>query len=95
MSSFKKSFHFVFAFSTALMLCTPSFAQSAQDMSLLSEQEHQDFTRRLQHTTNSADRAKITAEMNRIVQERRLDLRQMQKHQDRAPEGAHMGEKRE
>lgn len=47
-------------------------AQSTQDMHLLTEQERQAYSQRLQHASTSAERARITAEMNRILQERRL-----------------------
>lgn len=66
----------------APLVATPALAQSSQDMSLLTEQERQAFSERLQMTASSAERAKITAEMNRIVQERRLDLRRQQKQND-------------
>ena len=63
---------------TAFVLSGPllgshAMAQSTQDMSLLTEQERKDFRERLQMTGTSAGRAKITAEMNRLVQERRME----------------------
>lgn len=63
-------------FAAALLFGVQAHAQSSQDMDLLSQQEHQAFAKRLQRSTSSAERARITAEMNRIVQERRLQLRQ-------------------
>ncbi len=63
------------ALGASLLFGAQAHAQSSQDMSLLSQEEHAAFNKRLQKTASSAERAKITAEMNRIVQERRLDLR--------------------
>jgi hypothetical protein len=59
------------------------------DMSLLTEQERQHYTRLLEDSEISAGRAKITAEINRIVQERRLKMRQNKdksKQQDANPQ---------
>lgn len=66
---------FAFLAGAPALVVSSALAQSSQDMSLLTEQERQDFSRRLQHTASSAERAKITAEMNRVVQERRLEQR--------------------
>ena len=63
-----------FVLASALMLGGQAMAQSTQDMSLLTEQERLAFRERLQLTTTSAGRSKVTAEMNRLVQERRMDL---------------------
>lgn len=59
----------------SLLVNVGAFAQSSQDMSYLTEQEHAAFTSRLQKSTSSAERAKITAEMNRIVQERKFEAK--------------------
>lgn len=59
----------------ATTLSGQAVAQSAQDMSLLTEAERHAFYLALQKATSSSERAKLTSEMNRIVQERRLDLR--------------------
>jgi len=79
MIPFKKHALLAAVFGVALLLGaqvgTQAMAQSSQDMSLLTEQERLMFNQRLQKTSSSAERAKITAEMNRIVQERRLELR--------------------
>lgn len=75
MTAFHKRFFFAIVLTAALGVGGQALAQSSQDMSLLTEPERVEFTRRLQHTSSSAERAKITAEMNRVVQERRLELR--------------------
>ena len=79
MTSLSKLTAFAAVVTIALTLSAGAWAQSSQDMSLLTEQERQAFSERLQLTATSAERAKITAEMNRIVQERRLDQRREQK----------------
>lgn len=75
MTALPNRLFFTLAVTAALMMGGQALAQSSQDMSLLTEPERVEFTRRLQHTSSSAERAKITAEMNRVVQERRLELR--------------------
>ena len=75
MTALPNRLFFTLVVTAALMMGGQALAQSSQDMSLLTEPERVEFTRRLQHTSSSAERAKITAEMNRVVQERRLDLR--------------------
>lgn len=61
-------------------------AQSTMDMSVLSEQQRADFTKRLQNATSSADRARITSEINRAVQQRKLELRR-QERESQPPQG--------
>ncbi|HEY9163849.1 MAG TPA: hypothetical protein VIN57_04480 [Magnetovibrio sp.] len=78
MTLYSRRFFFSVALLAALLCGVQAQAQSSQDMELLTQQEHQSFSKRLQRATSSADRAHITAEMNRIVQERRLQLRQQQ-----------------
>jgi len=73
---------------TGFMLAFQAMAQSTQDMSLLTEQENAAFSKRLQNSPTSAVRAKITAEMNRLIQERRMDMVQ-QKHAAEAAGEAH------
>ena len=75
MSLFTKAALLAAMLGVATTLSGQSMAQSAQDMELLTEAERKAFHLRLQKVTSSAERAKLTAEMNRIVQERRLDLR--------------------
>lgn len=75
MSIFKRATLLAIVFCAATALGGQAMAQSAQDMELLTEAERHTFYLRLQKATSSAERAKLTAEMNRIVQERRLDLR--------------------
>lgn len=75
MTSFPKNALFATVLGAALVLGGQVMAQSSQDMSLLTAAERKAFSDRLQLTPTSAERAKITAEMNRIVQERRLDQR--------------------
>lgn len=75
MIPFKKHLLAATVLGATLLLGAEAMAQSSQDMSLLTDQERKTFSKRLQKTASSAERAKITAEMNRVVQERRLDLR--------------------
>lgn len=91
MLSFKKPIFFAILFGAMLSFNTQAMAQSSQDMSLLSEQERAEFTRRLQHTSTSAERAKITAEMNRIVQERRLEQHRQNQMNPQGHGGAQKG----
>lgn len=75
MSLFRKAAFLAIVFSVTATLSSQATAQSAQDLELLTEAERHAFYLRLQKVISSAERAKLTAEMNRIVQERRLDLR--------------------
>lgn len=83
----------VFALLTALLAGGGALAQSTQNMNMLTEQERNEYTRRLQQATSSADRARITAEMNRVVQQRRLELRQQHQEQQQIP-GVNQGQGR-
>lgn len=65
-----------------LLLGGQAHAQSSQDMSLLSDQERKTFSERLQHSSTSSERARITAEMNRLVQQRRMEQRRAQNKAD-------------
>ena len=82
MSLFNKAALLAAIVCVAIALSTPSMAQSSQDMELLTDAERHTFFLRLQKTISSAERAKLTAEMNRIVQERRLDLRTQAKSKE-------------
>lgn len=64
-----------------LLISGPVLAQSTQDMELLSPEERQSYSDRLQTAGDSSGRAKITAEMNRLVQQRRLELRRKQREE--------------
>ena len=79
MNFFKRMTLLIIAFSTAVILSGQVMAQSSQDMELLTEAEQHAFFLRLQKTMSSAGRAKLTAEMNRVVQERRLELRKQER----------------
>ena len=63
------------ALCTAVLLGGQAQAQSTQGMDLLTAAERQEFNRRLQFSVASSERAKITAEMNRLVRERALAKR--------------------
>lgn len=59
----------------AVFAAASAQAQSTQDMSLLSPEEKSLYQQRFEHASTSAERAKITAEMNRVVHQRRLEMR--------------------
>jgi len=82
MSIFKRATLLAIVLCAATALGGQARAQSAQDMELLTEAERHSFYLRLQKTVTSAGRAKLTAEMNRIVQERRLELRQKKRAEE-------------
>ena len=63
------------ALCTTVLLGGQAQAQSTQDMDLLTAAERHEFNRRLQFSVASSERAKITAEMNRLVRERTLAKR--------------------
>lgn len=50
-------------------------AQAAHDTSFLSEAERKHYAARLSNANDSAQRAKVKAEMNRLIQTRRLEQR--------------------
>ena len=78
-TAFKKSALFAAALLAGGLLTGAAVAQSAQPMDLLSEAERRAFNQRLQDTGTSSGRAKITAEMNRLVQQRRLEQRRLER----------------
>lgn len=59
----------------AVLLTSQAHAQSTQHMDMLTAEERKEFSRRLQYSAASSERAKITAEMNRLVRERTLAKR--------------------
>lgn len=75
---------YVTVLAAALLGGGQAHAQSTQDMELLTQQERLAYTQRLQRATSSADRARITAEMNRNIQQRRMELLQHQEPQGKA-----------
>ena len=81
MKSFVKPILMALSVFTALTLAAPSFAQSTQNMKYLTAEERADFSKRLQRAGASSDRSKVTAEMNRIIQQRRLEERQKEREQ--------------
>ena len=80
----------VLALGGALCVAQPgsAAAQSSRDMSVLSEQQRAEFTERLQGATSSAERARITAELNRAIQVRKMELRRQQREQNAGQGGA-------
>ena len=73
----------------ALLLGAHAHAQSSQDMSLLSDQERKSFSQRLQKSSTSSERAHITAEMNRLVQQRRMEQRRVKEKAAVKAQGTH------
>jgi len=82
MTFFTKPTILAAAFGAALLISGQAQAQSTQQMDLLTLTERQAFNHRLQHSSASSERAKITAEMNLLVRERSLAKRRA----DRAAE---------
>ena len=50
-------------------------------MSVLSDEQRAYFSEKLQGATSSADRARVTAEMNRAIQQRKMELRRQEREQ--------------
>ena len=63
-------------FTCMLLSGGDAYAQAAHDTSLLTKTEREHFAARLSSVYDSAQRAKVKAEMNRLIQTRRLQLRQ-------------------
>lgn len=64
---------------------THAFAQAAHDTSLLTEAERTHYRSLLAKSTDSAERAKVKSEMNRLIQTRRLDRRKTQSQPSTVP----------
>ncbi|PCI39596.1 MAG: hypothetical protein COB46_08455 [Rhodospirillaceae bacterium] len=79
MKSLFKPVLIALAVGISLSFAAPSFAQSTQNMSYLTKEERADFNKRLQRAGASADRSRVTAEMNRIIQQRRLEERKAER----------------
>lgn len=90
MKSFFKPFVFAIALGTLLPLSAQSFAQSTQapNMKFLTAEERADFNRRLQDSGVSSSRSKVTAEMNRLIQQRRLKQRSLDRQSKKSQSGA-------
>ena len=67
------------ALSTVATLPVGARAQSSRDMSVLTDEQRADFNKRLQGATSSADRARITSELNRAIQQRKMELRRLER----------------
>jgi len=79
MKTFFKPVLFAVAFTTAVTLGGQSFGQSTQNMKYLTQEERDDFSRRLQKAGVSSERTKITAEMNQAIQKRRMEQRRLER----------------
>jgi len=91
MTLFTKPTVMAVALCAVVLLGGQAHAQSTQGMNLLTPEERQDFNRRLQYSVASSERAKITAEMNRLVRQRTLAKRlaESKAGKDDQPGGAH------
>ncbi|HEY9081655.1 hypothetical protein [Magnetovibrio sp.] len=69
----------------ALLGGTNAFAQAAHDTSLLTDAERTHYRALLAKSNDSAERAKVKSEMNRLIQTRRLELRKKQQNPDATP----------
>jgi len=76
MKFFVKPLFCVAAIGFVLTAIQPSFAQSTRNMKYLTAEERKDFSRRIQRAGASYDRSKVTAEMNKIIQQRQYEERQ-------------------
>ncbi|OEJ69192.1 hypothetical protein [Magnetovibrio blakemorei] len=74
-----------------LMGGTNAFAQAAHDTSLLSEAERTHYRALLSKSTDSAERAQVKSEMNRLIQTRKIERR---KAQDVTPKLLEQSEKK-
>ncbi|MBL4747938.1 MAG: hypothetical protein JKY17_03925 [Magnetovibrio sp.] len=81
MKSFLKPIAFALALGTALTIAGQSFAQSTLAMKFLSQEERHGYNLRLQKSNVSSERSKITAEMNRAINKRRIEQRRLERAQ--------------
>lgn len=79
MKSRLKSIAFAVALASTFTLASQSFAQSTQGMKYLSPEERKAFSARLQSSVTSHSRSKVTAEMNRVIQKRRMEQRRLER----------------
>jgi len=79
MKMFFKPVLFAVALCTAVSVSGQSFAQSTQNMKYLTQEQRDDFSRRLQKAGVSSERTKITAEMNQAIQKRRMEERRLER----------------
>ncbi|MBL4693598.1 MAG: hypothetical protein JKY92_09755 [Magnetovibrio sp.] len=79
MKSFVKPIAFALILGTTFIISSQSFAQSTQAMKYLSPEERKSFNARLQTSGGSASRSKVTAEMNLVIQQRRMEQRRLER----------------
>jgi len=75
MSFFRPSWLLAAAFVMALFSGANAYAQAAHDTSLLTDVERKHYRALLAKSNDSAQRAKVKSEMNRLIQTRRLERR--------------------
>jgi len=68
--------------SVFLLNGTNAFAQAAHDTSLLTDAERKHYRALLSKSNDSAERAKVKSEMNRLIQTRRLERRKAKTKQE-------------
>jgi len=81
----RNSWVWAIVLSLGLLGGTHAFAQAAHDTSLLTEAERTHYRALLAKSTDSAERAKVKSEMNRLIQTRRLDRRKAQSQLSTVP----------
>jgi|GEM_PF-1406493 len=79
MTFFRPSWLLPAVLSFLLLSGTNAFAQAAHDTSLLTDAERKHYRALLAKSNDSAQRAKVKSEMNRLIQTRRLELRKKAK----------------
>lgn len=79
-----KSLVFAALLSALLLSGVDAHAQSTSNADVLTQAERKHYKMRLSKSNDSAERAKVKSEMNRLIQTRRLELRKnkapMKKH---------------
>jgi len=85
MISFRPSWMFAAILGLSLLGGANAYAQAAHDTSLLTDAERKHYRELLSRSNDSAERAKVKSEMNRLIQTRRLELRKKQHAQDAPP----------
>jgi len=82
MSLFRPSWLLAAIFGLALFSGANAHAQAAHDTSLLTDAERTHYRALLAKSNDSAERAKVKSEMNRLIQTRRLERRKTKPKQD-------------
>jgi len=82
MSLFRPPWLLATVFGLVLFSGANAYAQAAHDTSLLTDMERKHYRALLAKSNDSAERAKVKSEMNRLIQTRRLERRKTKTKQD-------------